>query len=167
MGHEQFIGFNPWTALVIFCNLIITFLILKKFLFKPVNKMIDDRQQEIDDLYADADKSKADAQALRAEYEGKLASAREESQALLRDAAATAQKRSDELIREAKDEAAAIKRKAQGDIDLEKKKALNDAKDEISDLAMDIAEKVVGKELDRQDQQALIEEFLQNVGDQS
>ena len=128
-GFENFIGFNPWTALVIFSNLIITFLILKKFLFKPVNKMIDDRQREIDDLYADA------------------------------------QKRSDELIREARNEASAIKEKALSDIALEKKKAMNDVKDEISDLALQMAEKVVQKELDQADQQALIEDFLQNMGD--
>ena len=51
-GFESFVGVNPWTALFTFCNMLITFAVLKKFLFKPVKKMIDDRQQEIDTMYA-------------------------------------------------------------------------------------------------------------------
>ena len=57
-GFESFVGVNPWTALFTFCNMLITFAVLKKFLFKPVKKMIDDRQQEIDTMYADADAAK-------------------------------------------------------------------------------------------------------------
>ena len=57
-GFESFVGVNFWTALLTLCNMIITFLVLKKFLFKPVKKMIDDRQQEIDGLYADASHAK-------------------------------------------------------------------------------------------------------------
>ena len=52
-GFESFVGIDPWTALFTFCNMMITFAVLKKFLFKPVKKMIDDRQQEIDTMYAD------------------------------------------------------------------------------------------------------------------
>ena len=63
-GFESFVGVNPWTALFTFCNMLITFAVLKKFLFKPVKKMIDDRQQEIDTMYADA---KAEYLALPAE----------------------------------------------------------------------------------------------------
>ena len=63
-GFESFVGVNPWTALFTFCNMLITFTVLKKFLFKPVKKMIDDRQQEIDTMYADA---KAEYLALPAE----------------------------------------------------------------------------------------------------
>ena len=57
-GFENIVGVNPWTALFTFCNMLITFAVLKKFLFKPVKKMIDDRQSEIDGLYADADRAK-------------------------------------------------------------------------------------------------------------
>ena len=71
-GFENFIGLNPWTALFTLCNLVIVFLMLKKFLFKPVNKMIDDRQKEIDGLFADANAAKEKAAELEADYTQKL-----------------------------------------------------------------------------------------------
>ena len=74
-GFESLVGMDFWTALLTLCNMIITFAVLKKFLFKPVKKMIDDRQQEIDHLYADADNSKAQAEALQAQYAAKLKAA--------------------------------------------------------------------------------------------
>ena len=70
-GFESFVGVNPWTALFTFCNMLITFAVLRKFLFKPVKKMIDDRQQEIDTMYADADAAKQKAAALAARKEQK------------------------------------------------------------------------------------------------
>lgn len=164
-GFEQFIGFNPWTALFTLINLVITFLILKKFLFKPVKKMIDDRQQEIDGLYADADAKIAEAESMRKDYAAKLEGAKEESAELLRSAKATAQQRSDEIVRSAKDEASAIKQKAMNDIALEKKKALNEVKDDISGIALEIAEKVVQRELKPDDQSALVDEFIEKMGD--
>lgn len=164
-GFEQFIGFNPWTALFTLLNLIITFFMLKKFLFKPVKKMIDDRQQEIDGMYADAEAKNAEAELLRSDYAAKLDSAKEESAALISDAKLSAQQTSDEIIRSAKDEATAIKQKAMQDIALEKKKALNEVKDDISDIAIQIAEKVVEKELKADEQSVLIEEFIEKIGD--
>ena len=74
-GFESFVGVNFWTALLTLCNMIITFLVLKKFLFKPVKKMIDDRQQEIDGLYADASHAKTQAEALQAQGEGPVSGA--------------------------------------------------------------------------------------------
>ncbi|MFR2946871.1 MAG: ATP synthase F0 subunit B, partial [Oscillospiraceae bacterium] len=77
-GFESFVGVNFWTALLTLCNMIITFLVLKKFLFKPVKKMIDDRQQEIDGLYADASHAKTQAEALQAQYDARLKAANAE-----------------------------------------------------------------------------------------
>ena len=162
-GFENFIGFNPWTALFTLLNMVITFLILKKFLFKPVNKMIDDRQKEIDDLYADAEQAKTSAEALKADYDRQLSEAKETSAGLIQSATQEANRRSDEIIRQAKGEAEALREKASREIALEKKKALNDVKGDISKIAMDIAEKVVEKELDDKDQSRLIEGFLQEL----
>ena len=90
---ESFVGVNPWTALFTFCNMMITFLVLKHFLFGPVKKMIDDRQKEIDTMYADADAAKQQALALEQQYQARLSEVRQESDAMLRDATARAQKR--------------------------------------------------------------------------
>jgi len=165
-GFENFIGFNPWTALFTLLNLVLTFLILKKFLFKPVNKMIDERQKEIDDLYADAAGAKTEAENLRADYTRKLAEAKDTSAQILSDAAREANLRGEEILRQARADADALREKAGADIELERKKALNDVKGDISRIALDIAEKVVERELDEKDQERLIEGFLRDMGDQ-
>ena len=164
-GFENFIGFNPWTALFTLLNMVITFLLLKKFLFKPVNKMIADRQKEIDDLFAGAEAAKAQAAALKTDYDARLAQAREESAQIVRSATVEANRRGDEIVRQARLDADAIRTKASHEIELEKKKALNEVKSDISRIAMDIAEKVVEKKLDASDQERLIEDFLRGMGD--
>lgn len=165
-GYENFIGFNPWTALFTLLNMVITFLILKKFLFKPVNKMIDDRQKEIDGLYADAEQAKAKADALQADYDLHLQHAKEESAQIILEARQEAGRRGDEILQKAQQDAEAYRRKATEDVELERKKALNEAKNEISRIAVDIAEKVVERKLDEDDQDRLFEKFLRDMGDQ-
>ena len=164
-GQEGFISFNTWTALFILLNTITMFLVLKHFLFKPVMKMIEDRQNEIDTMYAMADETKASADALQAEYQQKLAVAADTSERIVKEAMARGQSREEEIIRQANAEAAAIMDKAAADIAQEKKKAINDAKDEISGMAMAIAEKVVGRELKAEDQDKLFDEFVNELGE--
>jgi len=163
---ENFIGLNPWTALFTLCNLVIVFLMLKKFLFKPVNKMIDDRQKEIDTLFADANAAKQDAETMRADYTRKITEAKETSAQILAEATQEANRRSDEIIRLARQDADALRQKAGTDIALEKKKALNEVKGDISKIALDIAGKVVGREMNDADQERLVEGFLREMGDQ-
>lgn len=165
MGFEELLGVNPWTALFTLANTVALFLVLKKFLFKPVMKMIEERQQEIDSMYKDAGDAKEQAQAMQAEYQEKLSAAQETSERLVKEAVARGQHREEEIIRQANQEASAILDKASADIALEKKKAINDAKDEISDIALAIAGKVVGRELNGADQSELIDHFINELGD--
>lgn len=166
-GFESFVGIDPWTALFTFCNMMITFAVLKKFLFKPVKKMIDDRQAEIDTMYADADVAKQKAAELEQEYQQHLQSIRDERDTLLREATARAQKREEEIVGEARAEAATLRAAAEADIAQERKKAVNDLKNEIGGIAVDIAGKVVEREINETDHKALIDEFIRNVGDAS
>lgn len=166
-GFEAIIGVNPWTALFTFLNMIVTFLVLGKFLFKPVKKMIDDRQREIDDAYADAEKSKAEAEELRNEYQSRLDSAKGERDEIIKNAVVTAGKRSDEIIAEARQNADAIRVKAENDIAQEKKKAMNEVKSAIAGISMDIAEKVVEKEIDEKKHRSLIDDFVNKMGEAS
>ena len=167
MGQfEAFLGVNFWTALFTLGNTIVLYFVLKIFLFKPVMKMIEDRQKEIDLIYASADQAKAAADALQAEYQQKLSVATETSDRIVKEAMARGQSREEEIIRQANAEAAAIMDKAAADIAQEKKKAINDAKDEISGMAMAIAEKVVGRELKETDQNKLFDECINEWGDQ-
>ena len=162
---ESFLGVNPWTALFILLNTLTIYFVAKKFLFAPVMKIISDRQAEIDGMYAAANDAQAQAEAMQEEYREKLSSAQATSERLVKEALARGQAREEEILRKANAEAAAIMDKASADIAMEKKKALNDAKDEISDLAMAIAGKVVGRELNDADQSKLIDSFIDELGD--
>ena len=162
---ESFLGVNPWTALFILLNTLTIFFVARKFLFNPVMKIITERQQEIDDLYAGANSAKTEAEALRSEYQAQLSDARSTSERIVKEAVARGQAREEDIIRKANADAAAILDKASADIAQEKKKALNDAKNEISGLAMAIAGKVVGRELNAADQEQLIDRFIDELGE--
>ena len=164
---ESFLGVNPWTALFILLNTLTIFFVAKKFLFKPVMKIISDRQKEIDDLYADAGAAKEQARQLQESYQQKLSAAQETSDRIVKEAVARGQSREEQIIRDANAQAAAIMDKASRDIAQEKKKAINDAKNEISDLAMAIAGKVVERELKESDQADLIDGFIRELGDEA
>ena len=162
---ESFLGVNPWTALFILLNTLTIYFVAKKFLFVPVMKMIEDRQKEIDDMYSDAGKAQADAKAMQTEYQQKLNQAQITSENIVKEAVARGQRREEEILRKANEEASAIMSKASADIEMEKKKAINDAKNEISGLAMAIAGKVVERELSCDDQSDLIDRFIEELGD--
>jgi len=165
VGFEELLGVNPWTALFTLANTVALFLVMKKFLWVPVLKMIEDRQQEIDSMYAEADSAQAEAKRVQAEYQQKLSVAAETSERMVKEAVVRGQNREEEIIRQANREAAAIMDKASADIALEKKKAINEAKDEISVIAMAIAGKVVGRSLTDADQAKLVDSFIDELGD--
>lgn len=167
MGPGEFLNINFFTALFTLCNFIALFLVLKKFLFKPVMKLIQDRQAEIDTMYAEADEAKNAANAMQQEYAQKLTAAGETSERIVKEAVERGRLREEEIIRQANVEAGAIMEKANAAIAQEKKKAVNDAKNEISDMAMSIAEKIVGRELTGVDQNKLVDEFIDELGGNS
>ena len=162
---EELLGVNPWTALFTLLNTLTIYFVAKKFLYGPVMKIITDRQQEIDGMYRDAGNAKANAEAMQAEYQMKLSSAHATSERIVKEAVARGQAREEEIVRQANAEASAIMNKAAADIALEKKKAINDAKNEISGIAVAIAEKVVGRELNAADQNQLVDDFIRRLGD--
>ena len=162
---QDFIGVDFWTGLFVLLNTLLIFFVARKFLFKPVMKLIKDRQDEIDAMYLEANNAKDEALALEAEYKEKLSQAQLTGERMVREATERGQKREEEIIRQANAEADAIMAKASADIVREKKKALNDAKDEISDIAMAIAEKVVGRELTDADHSDLVDGFIDRLGE--
>ncbi len=163
---EELLGVNPVTALFTLANTLVLFYVLKKYLYAPVMKMIEDRQKEIDDMYSDADSARNQAQVLESEYKEKLSVATETGERIVKEAVARGQSREEEIIRQANQDASAIMDKAAADIAMEKKKAINDAKDEISGIAVAIAEKVVARELNAADQADLVDHFINELGDE-
>ena len=166
MGYfEDFIGVNLWTALFTLLNTLTVIFVGTKFLFKPVMQMIESRQKEIDSMYEDAGEAQQQAAQLETEYKEKLSNAVETGERIVKDAVVRAQKREEEIISQAHQQASQIMQKAESDIAQEKKKALNDAKDEISDIALAIAGKVVGRELNAADQADLVDSFIDRLGE--
>lgn len=163
---ESFLGVNPWTALFIFLNTLTIYFVAKRYLFGPVMKIIADRQKEIDTLYDRAGAAQRSARALENEYKEKLSSAAKTSEHLIKEATQRAHAREEEIILKARAEANAIMDRAAADIAMEKKKALNDAKDQISDMAIAIAEKVVGRTLTAADQGKMVDDFINELGNQ-
>ena len=160
---ESFVGVNFWTMIFAWINLLILYLFLKKLLFKPVKNMIDSRQKEIDDMYADAENNRADAENMRSEYEEKLAKANEESETIIKSAVRKAQLKEEEILKEANAKAARTLERAEEQVELEKRRAVNEVKDEISDMAIGIASAVIGRDVSADEHRDLIDDFIKTL----
>ena len=158
---------NLWEILISLANLLILFLLFKKFLFKPVQNVLNQRQSQVDKIYDDAAQDKAAAASMKQEYEARLDAAREEADTLVRNAVQTAQRKSDQIVSDANSQASHLKQKAEEEIALEKKQMLLDVKSEISEMAVNIASKVVEREIQKKDHENFVDEFIKNVGEQS
>ena len=167
MDVQELVGLVPWTFVAQICNLFIQVYLIKRFLFKPVNEMLEKRKALADAQIREAEKAKADADAIKTEYEQNMKEAKEKANEILTTAQRTAALQSEEVLKEAASQAAALKSKAESDIAQEKRKAVNEIKDEIGGMAVEIAGKVVEREINEADHQALIDEFIRNVGDAS
>ena len=165
--YQALITLDGWTFLAQICNLMIQLVIFKKFLLKPIKQVIADRKAKADSEIADAQKLRTEAEAMKAEYEQNLQNARTEANQIVATAQKTATARSEEIVGEARAQAAALKQKAEADIAQERKKAVNEVKDEIGGMAMEIASKVVEREIKEADHRDLIDEFIKNVGEAS
>ncbi len=167
MNTQPLVTLVPWTMIAQFINLMIQLFLIKKFLFKPINEILEKRRQATDQAIRDAREAKEEADDLKTQYESGIANAREEAARIVQSAQKEAQGRADELVQEAQAKAAGIKAQAEADIAQERKKAINEVKNEIGGLAMDIAGKVVEKEINEADHKKLIEDFIKNVGEAS
>ena len=165
--YQALITLDGWTFLAQICNLMIQLVIFKKFLLKPIRQVIADRKAKADSEIADAQKLRTEAEAMKAEYEQNLQNARAEANEIVANAQKTATARGEEIVGEARAQAAALKQKAEADIAQERKKAVNEVKDEIGGIAMEIASKVVEREIREEDHRDLIDEFIKNVGEAS
>ena len=162
---EAFVGVNFWTMIFAWCNLLVLYFVLRKLLFKPVKNMIDSRQKEIDDMYSDAEKLREDTAVMKADYEEKISRAKEESEEILKSAVRRAQLREEEILREANDKAARVMKRAEEQVEMEKKRAINEVKNEVSDMAIGIASAVIERDINREEHEALIDEFIRSMNE--
>ena len=164
--YQSLVAVNPLTLVAAILNLFLQLFIFKKFFYSKIILILDQRREAADQQITDAQNAKAEALAIKETYEKNMLEARNQASTILERAQKTAALRGEEIIRQANADAAAIMDKASADIALEKKKAINDAKNEISGLAMAIAGKVVERELSGADQEKLIDRFIDELGEQ-
>ena len=163
--YQSLVTVNPVTLIAQICNLFIQLLIVKIFFLDKIKAILDQRREAADKQITEAENAKSEALAIKKTYEQNMLEAKAKADDLLMTAQRTANSRSEEIISQAQQQAAQIKSKAAADIELENKKALNEAKNEISDLAMAIAGKVVARELNAGDQADMIDRFIDELGD--
>ena len=163
--YQSLVTVNPVTLIAQICNLFIQLLIVKIFFLDKIKAILDQRREAADKQITEAETAKSEALAIKKTYEQNMLEAKAQADDLLMTAQRTANSRSEEIISQAQQQAAQIKSKAAADIELEKKKAINEAKNEISDLAMAIAGKVVARELNAGDQADMIDRFIDELGD--
>ena len=163
MQSLEVISVNIWQIIVSLCNLVILFLLLKRFLYKPVRETLAKRKAMLDGVYAEADSAKNKALADRAEYEKRLAGAASEAENICQNAILEANRRSDKLLAEAHDKAAGIVKKAESDAEIERKNAAEGIRREIADGAAEVAGKLIGREMKDEDQRRLVDSFIDEL----
>lgn len=167
MEVQSLVGIVPWTFIATICNLFIQVYLIKRFLFKPINEMLEKRRSMADAEIQDAIKAKDEAIAMKSEYEQNMLEAKNKANEIMQTAQKTAAVQSEQMLQEASAQAAAMKAKAESDIAQEKRKAVNEIKDEIGGMAVEIAGKVIEREISEKDHTKLIDEFISNVGEAS
>ena len=164
MQSLDIISVNLWQILISLANLLIIFLILKKFLYKPVKKVMDERRSAIDADYLEASAAKEQALLDKSAYEDKLLTAGNEADRIIKNAVETASAREKEMIDEAKAKAERIVKKAEADAILERKKAEADIRREIVEVSALVSEKMLKREMSDDDHKKLIDSFIEDIG---
>ena len=165
MPSLEIISVNLWQILISLCNLLIMFLLLKKFLYKPVRKVLAQRQKALDEQYAAAAKAQQEVDDSKAAWDRQMADAEEQAAAILRDAKAAADRHSTQLLDDAREKADTILRQAEADAALEKKKAESSVKQEIVDVSALLTAKLLEREIKPADHRALIDSFIDEIDD--
>ena len=165
MQNLDVISINIWQILISLLNLVLLFLILKKFLYKPVKNVLAKRQGELDEQYAAAALAENTARADQKKWEETVAFAKKEADNIVSDAAETAKARGNAIMTQAKAEAEEIIRQAKKEAELEKQKAKDDIKRQIVDVSGALSEKILEREIKEEDHRALIDSFIEKIGD--
>ena len=152
-------------TLVMALSMLLLFTLLSYLLFNPVRDMLEKRKQRIVDDREAAKREKEEAASYKQEYEKKLQEVDKEVQVILSEARKKAMKNENAIIAEAKEEAARIMARANAEIELEKKRALDDMKQEMIAIASMMAQKVVSASIDTEVQESLIDETLKEMGE--
>ena len=162
-SYLQVISVNIWQILISLANLLLLFLILKKFLYKPVKKVLDGRQAALDEEARKAAEAREEALADKAAWEEKLSSASSQAEAILQQAKENAERRGDGILEDAKREAEGILSRAKSDAALERKKAEAGIRQEMVGVSTALAEKLLEREIREDDHREMIDDFIREI----
>ena len=152
--------FELWNIIEAVANVIILFVLLRIFLFKPINKMKDERTRTIQDNLDSAEKARKEAEELRQQYDDSISSAKEEANKIIMKAHEDAEADKAAILKKSQDEAEEIVAAAGKAAENERKRIIQQAQTQIADLAIEAASKVVGANLDDEKNRRLVDEFL-------
>ena len=152
-------GLFVWTIL----TFLVLLGVLAKFAWNPLLKMLKDREELIRSSLEDAEKAKMELERLNTEGQDIINKARSEAQTILSEGKAASSKMKEETLSSAKEQAKVILTEAEKQIQIEKDKAIAEIKSEVVDLSLSVATKLIKKNISREDNQALIDDSLENV----
>ena len=160
------ISVNLWQILISLLNLLILFLLFKKYLFKPVNNMLAKRQSEIDARYDEADEAKRLAEEDKSLWNEKIGTVKAETDEMIKKAQESAKRQGETIVSKAKDQADSIVRQAEVQAQLEMQKAQEGIKKEIVEVSTALANKLLEREINAEDHRDLIDSFIEKIGDE-
>ena len=166
MQTLDIISVNLWQMAASLLNLVLLLWAVKKFLYKPVKNMLETRQQTIEGNFKAAEDAKQEAEENKAQWEQKLSSAKQEAEQIIKSAADRGEARGEKIVADAKEKAEGIVRRAENEAELEMKKAEDRIKREIVDISAQLAEKMLEREIKAEDHKALIDSFIDNIGEE-
>ena len=165
MQSLEVISVNLWLMLISLANLGLLYLMIKRFLYKPVMNVIAKRKAAIEAEYREAEEARTSAAQSRDAYAQKLAGAQAEADGMIQAATLTANRRGDRIVEDARERADGIIHQAQVEAELEKKKAQETIRQEIADVSAALTEKLLGREMTEGDHRGMINAFLDEMGE--
>lgn len=162
--YQSLVTVNPVTLIAQICNLFLQMFLVKVFFLNKIKAIIDARREAADKEITEAKTAKEEAMVIKATYEQNMLESKAEAEKILQNAQQTAAKRGEQIISDAQKTAVAMKQRAEAEIAQEKSRALNETKNEISEIAMAIAGKVVGRELTASDHAKMVDNFIDQLG---
>ncbi|MBY0758787.1 MULTISPECIES: F0F1 ATP synthase subunit B [Sellimonas] len=156
---------SPITIIGTIINLLVLYFLLQHFLFKPIQKIMDKREEIIKGQLQDAEEQKKSAYQLRTQYEQALSQAKEESGQIVERARTEAALQADAIVQNANTEAVQIVEKARKTVELEREQAMQEMKAQVADIALAAASKIMGDKNSSEKDLALYDRFLEEAGD--
>ena len=157
--HQDLLAIN-WNLIFSIITVLVLILILKRFFFEKVKKFMDERKAKVEEQFQKADEAENQAREKLDEYNEILAGAEKEKRVIIADAMENAKLQANSVLDEARKEAADIREKSRLQIEREKIAARKEIHNEVGDLAVQLAEKILESELDEDAQASVIDEII-------